>query len=240
VKAISKIQLMSRAAVIIFYLLAILNCRCNNSGDVTIKYTDNDPLYFDYKIWGREDQDYITVMLQYRSGSAYGTTRKLKEPSKTELDGIRLGADSSKMSGFFYEQEKPLDSFAGDHVIMFTDSAGKTYRETFVFNPFTVETDIPAVVSRNGLVLQLAGVKPEDLIRIIALDTAFKSRGINDVDTIINGRVMIGRDRLRNLVNGRIHLELYKEEEWPLKNGSSAGGSLSISYGLKREFVLAD
>ncbi|HEV7782556.1 MAG TPA: hypothetical protein VGO58_14880, partial [Chitinophagaceae bacterium] len=172
---------MSRAAFIIFYFLAILNCSCNNSQDVTIKYVDNDPLYFDYKIWGQEDRDYITVMLQYRAGSAYGETRLLKEPSKTELDSIRLWPDSSKMSGFFYELEQPLDSFAGTHVIAFTDSSGKPYRETFEFNPFTLETAIPAVVSRTGLVLQLAGLRQQELIRIIALDTAFKSKGINDV-----------------------------------------------------------
>jgi len=93
---------------------------------------------------------------------------------------------------------------------------------------------------RGDVTFQLEGVMPEELIRIIALDTVFKSRGINEVDTIKNGLVTISPDRLQNLVNGKIHLELYKEEEWQVKNATTAGGILLITYGLKREFELTD
>ncbi|MCW3120102.1 MAG: hypothetical protein JWM28_4184 [Chitinophagaceae bacterium] len=230
---------MYRVFIFIFFSLLLI-AGCNNSEDVTIKYIDNDPLYFDYKIWGEEGRDYVTVMLQYRFEDQDGSTRVLKDPSKVEFDGSLLQVDSSKMSGYFYEFEKPLDSFAGNHLITFTDSAGKVYRESFEFIPFSLKTELPEIVHRKELAIQLEGLQKEDYIRIIALDTVFKSRGINEVDTVKNGLVIITKDWLKNLVNGTIHLELYKEEEWRVKNATTAGGFLSISYGLKREFELAD
>ncbi|MES1214532.1 MAG: hypothetical protein ABUT20_03360 [Bacteroidota bacterium] len=226
---------------VIFILLSILLLTgCNNSDQVIVKYVDNDPLYFDYKIWGEEDRDYVTVMLQYRLENEEGFTKALRNSAKVECDGALLKADSSKMSGFFYETQKPLDSFAGKHLISYTDSAGKVYNEPFEFAPFTLKKELPETVHRNDLVLQFEGLKDEDYIRVIALDTAFKSRGINEVDTVKNGILIITKNRLKNLVNGRVHLELYKEEEWPVKNATTAGGYLSITYSLKRDFLLAD
>jgi hypothetical protein len=230
---------MHRVAIFTFFFFIFIT-GCNNGENVIIKYVDNDPLYFDYKIWGEEDRDYVTVMLQYRLKDQAGFAKALKNPSKAEVDGTLLEVDSSKMSGFFYELEKPLDSFAGRHLITFTDSAGKIYKEPFEFIPFSLKTELPETIHRNDLVLQLEGLQQEDYIRIIALDTAFKSKGINEVDTIKNGLVVITKNKLKNLVNGSIHLELYKEEERPVKNATTAGGFLFITYGLKREFKLAD
>jgi hypothetical protein len=230
---------MNPAAIFAFFTVIII-AGCNNREDVTIKYVDNDPLYFDYKIWGEEGRDEVTVLLQYRGEDQDGLTRLLKNPSKVEFDGVLLKADSSKMSGYFYELEKKLDSFAGSHLITFTDSSGKQFKEPFEFSLFTLKTELPAVVHRDSLTFQLDGLKAVDYIRIIALDTAFKSTGINEVDTIKNGHVIISRNKLKNLVNGRIHLELYKEQEWPVKNATTAGGFLSVTYGLKGDFELAD
>ena len=224
--------------LILFSFVLIAGCK-NNEG-VTVKYIDNDPLFFDYKVWAEEDRDYVTVMLQYRFDGPSGLTRELKDPSKIEFDSTRLEVDSSRMSGYFYETEKSLDSFAGKHVIVYTDSYGKLYKEEFEFRPFYLKNRLPDKMRRGDVTFQLEGVMPEELIRIIALDTVFKSRGINEVDTIKNGLVTISPDRLQNLVNGKIHLELYKEEEWQVKNATTAGGILSINYGLKREFELTD
>jgi hypothetical protein len=223
---------------ILFSLLLIAGC--SNNEKVTVKYIDNDPLFFDYKVWAEEDRDYVTIILQYRYDGRNGLTRELKDPSSVDFDSTRLEVDSSRMSGYFYEIEKPLDSFAGKHVITYTDAYGKLYKEEFEFNPFFLKSELPDIIRRGDLIIQLEGIKPEDLIRVIALDTVFKSKGINEVDTVKNGLVTVTADRLRNLVNGKIHLELYKEEEWQLKNATTAGGILSISYGLKREFELTD
>ena len=58
------------------------------------------------------------------------------------------------------------------------------------------------------------------------------------MDTVKNGRVIVSRQDLETVVNGPIHLELYKEVERPVKNGTDEGGKLAITYGVKREFVL--
>jgi hypothetical protein len=230
---------MHRVVILIFFSF-FLFVSCNNNDVVTVKYADNDPLYFDYKIWGQEDRDYVTVMLQYHYDDHAGDTKALQEPSTAAFDGTILQVENSKMSGFFYELEKPLASFTGKHVITYTDSAGKIYKEPFEFIPFSLKTELAETVHRKDLVIKLEGVQEEDFIRVIALDTVFKSRGINEVVTVKNSQLIISRDRLRNLVNGTIHLELFKEEEWPVKNATTRGGSLSITYGLKREFELAD
>jgi len=39
---------------------------------------------------------------------------------------------------------------------------------------------------------------------------------------------------------GPVVLELYLEQERPLKQHTTAGGKISITYGLKKEFDLTD
>jgi len=59
-------------------------------------------------------------------------------------------------------------------------------------------------IHRADLVLDLTDLNKEDYIRVIAIDTAFRSRGINEMDTIKNGRLIISKQLLKNLVNGPV------------------------------------
>lgn len=221
-------------------LLSILITSCNDRDEKTVKFVSTDAVYFDYQVWGDDEKGMITVMLQYREDDADGKPLSLKSPSKVELDGNFLDTGSTKSSGAYYEYSRTVDSFAGKHSIVFTDKTGKQYEEKFEFKPFRIESAWPDRISRKDFELQLQGLNEKDYLRVIALDTVFRSRGINEMDTVRSGKLVISKAQLKNLANGPVRLEIYKEEEVPVKNATSAGGYLLITYGLKRNFELTD
>ena len=221
-------------------LCSFLIASCNSNEIGSGSDVNPESIYFDYKIWGEEGNDHFTVMLQYRFAGPHGTTLLLEEPSKVELDGVLITADSSKMTGAYYEELKPINEFSGKHKIVFTDMNGKTFTESFSFSPITIRSPIPGELKREDLVIGLDGLDSIDFVRVLMMDTTFESMGINWIDTIRNGTLTISKELLRNVVNGPIHLELYREVERPLKERTKEGGRLSITYGLKRDFVLMD
>src|SRR4026208_282257 len=91
---------------ILVSILILTACNSNEIG--SSKDVNPETIYFDYKLWGEEGNDDITLMLQYRYGGKNGTTLVLGEPSKVELDGELIPADSSNMTGAFYEMIKPI------------------------------------------------------------------------------------------------------------------------------------
>ena len=222
--------------ILFFPLTFLFSCNSNEIG----KSNDVNPetIYFDYKIWGEEGDEDITVMLQYRFGGPRGTTLTLENPYKVELDGTEIKVDSSKYTGAYYEVIKPVNEFTGKHTIVFTDANGKKYTEDFSFQPVILKTELPAEIQRDDIVLEMDGLDPLDHVRILMTDTSYTSEGINRLDTVKNGRVLISKYDLNNLVNGPVHLELFKETEKPLKERTEEGGKLSITYGVKREFML--
>jgi len=119
---------------------------------------------------------------------------------------------------------------------IFTDFNKKQYKESFSFQPILLK-EIPGVIKRKDLVLELDGLNSKEYIRVLLTDTS-TSDGINRVDTVRNGLIMLTKEDLSGLVNGPLHLELIKEDERPLKNGTKKGGKLSISYGLQRDLIL--
>jgi len=222
----------------IFLLISLFTISCTSNEIGSSKDVNPEAIYFDYKIWGEEADSDITVMLQYRFGGINGTTLMLEEPSKAELDGQPIKADSSRMTGAFYEVLKPVKNFAGHHTIVFTDLNKKEYKEEFNFQPIAFRTIVPGVIKRGDLIFELDGLDPVDYVRVLLTDTSFESEGINRVDTVRNGRVILSLKDLKTVVNGPVTLELYKEEEKPLKNPTNEGGKISLTYGLKREFTL--
>ena len=232
----SKYFIYSIYFVYFIYLSTLSSCTSNEIGNS--KDVNPDAVYFDYRIYGDEKDENMTVYLQYRMGGKNGTTLVLNEPAKVQLDGEEIKADSAKLSGAFYEVEKPVRSFAGKHEIVFTDLNNKEHKEEFSFSPLKLKTNIPAVINRGDLAFDFDGVEPHEYIRVVAIDTSFYSRDINEIDTVSNGRIVIKADHLKNLVNGHITLQFSKELEKPIKNGTKEGGRISISYTIQREFVL--
>ncbi len=217
-------------------LLFAPGCNSNESGNA--KDVNPERIYFDYRISGEEGNDSITIILQYRFGGRNGTTLVLQDPSQVELDGVKLIADSSKMSGAFYETFRSVREFEGDHEIVYTDINQKKYRETFRFHPVSMKVEVPAEIERGDIQFELEGLDHLDFVRTLLTDTSFESNGINRLDSVWDGKIMITRKELRNLVNGPIQLDFYRENERPVKNGTEEGGRLSISYGIKRSFIL--
>ena len=213
---------------------------CGNDEKGSIKDMDPESVYFDYKIWGEESSDIITVKLQYRFGDENGESILLEGPSKVELDGEVLEADSAKLTGVYYEVQKPVTIFSGEHTITFTDFRQKKYRETFTFQPVTLTKPVPASIKRGDLVFEFTGLSSGDLVRVLMTDTSFSNEEINRVDSVKNGRIIIAKEELMGLSNGPIHLEIIKEYGREVKNGTKVGGRLSIFYGLRREFILED
>ena len=219
----------------IFFLFSCTSNEIGNSKDV-----NPDAVFFDYRIWADESREDVTVNLQYRMGGKNGTTLVLDEPSKVLFDGEQLQPDSAKVTGAYYEIQRPFSSFAGKHTITFTDLNKKEYKEEFEFIPFTLEPNVPAIMNRGDLVFTFKGLDSIDHLNVILTDTSFKSADINDIDSIKNGKLIISANRLSALINGPINLQFYKEVVRPLKSSTKEGGKLYISYGLKREFELKD
>ena len=202
--------------------------------------TDPDLVFFDYRIWGDEERNLVTVTLQFREGNREGDAISLVHPANVVLDDEPLKPDSSKMNGVYYEINKTVREFEGDHVIVYTNAQGKEFREPFYFSIMELKTNIPSPVRRKDLVFELTGLDSNDFVHVVMTDTSFYSRGIDRVDTVRAGRVMISQSDLDNIRNGPVFLEFYREENWPLKETTAAGGRMSISYSLKRAFDLAD
>lgn len=218
-------------------LIILISCTSNEIGNS--KDVNPDAVFFDYEVWADEGKD-VTINLQYRMGGKNGTTLVLDQPSRVLLDGEQLNVDSAKVTGAYYEIQKPAVSFDGKHIISFTDLNKKEYKEEFEFTPFTLEPEIPAILNRGDLVFNFKGLDSIDHLSVILTDTSFTSVDINDIDSVKNGRLVISADRLSALVNGPINLQFYKEKEKPVKNGTKEGGRLLITYGLKRDFELKD
>jgi len=219
-------------------LVFIFSCTSNEIGNS--KDVNPDAVFFDYEIWAEEGKEDVTVNLQYRMGGKNGTTLVLDEPSKVILDGEQLNVDSAKVTGAYYEVQRPISSFAGKHTISFTDLNKKEYNEEFEFRPFTLDPDVPSTLNRGDLVFNFKGLEPVDYLSVILTDTSFTSKDINDVDTVRNGRLVIEANRLSALINGPIHLQFFREQLLPLKKPTKEGGKFMITYGLKRDFELKE
>jgi hypothetical protein len=229
---------MNRLSGLLLLILPVIFISCTSNETGSSKDVNPEAIYFDYKIWGKEGDEDITIMLQYRFGGENGTTLVLEEPSKVELDGEVIKGDSTVMTGAFYEIQKPLTGFAGKHTLLFTDNNNKQYKEEFSFQPVTLKTTIPDTIQRGYLSFELDGLDRTDYVRVLLTDTLYKSEGINRVDTVTKSRITITPLDLRNVVDGPVQLEFIKEDERPVKKSTNAGGTISFSYGLKREFIL--
>lgn len=222
--------------VIILLLPVIFLIACTDNTPAWEKPEKQDGVYFDYKIRGEESDSNVTVYIQYKMGGPGGDAFLLTEPAHVQLDGETIYVDSARLTGAFYEIQKPAYSFVGKHTILFTDENKKEHKEEFEYDPFYLEKELPAVVNRGDLAFDFRGLKKEDHIRISATDTSFMSKDIIEIDTVKNNKLVIPADKLRNLVDGPIVLLVTKETEKMTKDGIR--GRVVVSYGFEREFEL--
>lgn len=213
---------------------------CKHKDKVTKNKIDADWIYFDYNVNAEEGDENVTCVFQYRVYDSEGKAINV-EPGMVQLDAQQIQSDSAKLSGSFYEVQKPIDSFSGKHTVVFTNANDKEYKNEFGFSPFSLQEKLPGKIHRKPFVIQLKNFPAtEKSVRLLLLDTAFASAGFNDLVPVVDGKIEINESILRTIKNGPINLELYLEREIPLKQTTKAGGIISITYGLKREFDLVD
>lgn len=216
-------------------LVACKNAKTNK------KEASAETIYYDYRIWGEEGRDDVTVRLQYKSGGEEGEPIAWSLPTKVLFDGVEIKIDSSRFTGAYYELIKPVEKVRGKHSIVFVDEHGKERREDFNFEPFSLEKNLPETIKRIPFQIKLANF-PDTLtsIRLVMTDTSLHSAGVNEEMLIENGIINITEQQLANLTKGPVVLEIYKEEERPIRDTPAVDGKLSMTYGIKREFELTD
>jgi len=197
---------------------------------------DPQTIYHDYRITAEEDRENVTIVLQYRDGED-GAPIGLDEALGVKLDGADLQPDSTRLSGAYYEAERPLADFSGNHTITLTDARNKVHKAKFRFQPFTLAEEIPERVPKKPFSIRLNNF-PEGEARLVMIDTSFVSPDINEDIVIKNGEISIGNDKLANLAFGPVNMEIHFEETKPLKKISREGGRILISYSLRRQFEL--
>lgn len=222
-----------RAFFVLLILSPFIACKSKDK-----KAAIKDDRYLDYKIIAEEGNDNLVVIAHFRDEDEQGDAKVLTSPAAITFDGQPMQADSSKYSGVLYEAYRPIDSFSGQHQFSFTDGAGEKHETSFSFVPLQLETPIPDTISRDDLPLQLTGAGPRASIRIIMIDTSFINEGVNQLQIIENGNLLIPASAFENVSEGPVQLELVLEKEKKL-DGEKRGRVL-ILYTLRREFFLKD
>ncbi len=223
----------------IFVMLLVLGAACKNDR-AEKRGGKPDTIYMEYTIGAEEGKDDVTCMFQFKPDRNSRRNLSLEESGGVQLDGEVLQPDSTAFNGVYYEVQKPLQSFTGEHTIVYTDLEGNKHTETFNFTPVSLKTELPQTVKRQDLSIQLEGVKPEDVMRVVLIDTAFYTTDINEVQSVKDGTLLISKKQLNAVVNGPVTLQLFKEEEHSLKDRSRKNGQISINYALSRDFELKD
>jgi hypothetical protein len=231
---------MNRLIVLLIVSTCLLFAAC--SGRWKREKVAFHGIYSDYRIWGDEEGGNVSVKLQFSLGGPDGPSRLLEPPASVEFDGEKLGPDSSRFNGAYYELVRSIEDFDGSHEITFTDDSNRVYKTAFDFPIISFKNPVPAEIGKKtgDLVLELNGLKAGDRVRVSLVDTTFLGRGLERLDTVKDGRIVINQTALSYLKNGPINLSLTREEERWLTQPAPEGGHLYISYGLRREFVLRD
>ena len=230
---------MKYSLLALFLVSGFLSCQ--NADVAKRKEKSRDNVYYDYQIWGEEDSPEATIKLQYKTEDEEGQGMALEAPANVYLDKTPFHLDSSKFSGSYYELTKPISELEGEHAIVFVDKEGKERKETFSFQPFALAAELPETLSRKPFVLALKNFSNTDAaVRLVLTDTSLESAGVNEEVDVVNGKITVDSAMLSHLTSGPVTLELTREEKQPLKNGHGAGGRLLMTYGLRRQFQLAD
>jgi hypothetical protein len=224
--------MMRRILLAAIAALCIISCNTKKDKEAEAAYK----LYFDYRVVAEEGNDNLVATAQFRSED--GDALPLNPEATITLDGQPLQADSSKYTGYTYETYRAIDSFAGNHIFTYTNSEGEKTEAGFQFAAPQLVTALPDTIVRDSLELQFTGLPEKASVRIILIDTSFANEGLNQVERVENGRLVIPTSSFETVDNGPVQLELVLEAVKRLGNGTE--GKVLIMYTLRREFFLRD
>jgi hypothetical protein len=101
--------------------------------------------------------------------------------------------------------------------------------------------DFPEEIPRRPFSIRLKNMpEGKSKVRLLLIDTAFSNNDVINMVDVDNGELQITDRMLRQLKSGPISMEIYREEERPLKESTKTGGKIFISYGLQRDFELLE
>lgn len=224
--------------VIIACILSLQSCsnaEIGNSKDV-----NPDAVFLDYRVTGYDDEEDITIVLQFKYAGPFGTTLVLESPSQVSFDDQVLHVDSSRFSGAYYELRVPASSFAGTHRIVYTDANGKQYEDSFEFPVFKAVDSLPTRIQRTDYEFALAGFPENDSVHLVLTDTTFSSPGVDTFLLVEEGKVKLDGAQLAGLKKGPVHLELIWDKEQTLSQTPREGGKILLSYTFRHRFELND
>ena len=190
--------------------------------DYTISYDNND--------------DSVHCFLQYRFAGENGTTLLLTPPSEVSIDGELIEVDSSDFSGAYYERKFAAKDFAGDHIIVYKNNEGKMYEELFNFHLLRCK-EIPRYISNHDMEISIQGAEMNDEISISITDTAQSTEDIELKNILAGKSVIIPIQKLRQLSNGPLDIEIIQARVTHLKNATPEGGRLQYLYTIKKKKV---
>lgn len=193
-------------------------------------------MYYDYKVSAEEGGEDVTVLVHYRAGDPTADAVALE--GSVEMDGQPLQPDSTAYTGTFYEGMRPLQSFAGAHTIT-TKAMGKEEKHDFRFTPFSLRSELPDVLKKTPFVIQLKDFPAMPTgIRLVMTDTSYATPDVNEEMSVRDGKIDVDSVLLSGLTTGPVVIEIYREEEQPVRKNGVRVGRLLITYGLKREIEL--
>lgn len=225
---------------IVLAISSLLFSACNNAEIGNSRDVNPDAVYMDYRVSGYDDEEEVTVVLQFKYAGPFGTTLVLEPPSQILFDGEELTVDSSRFSGAYYELRLPVESFGGTHHISYTDLMGKKYEESFEFPLFSTTDSLPKTVQPVDFEFQVAGLSENDTLHLVLTDTAWASRGIDTFLRVGDGHLAIPGSQLAALSRGPVHLEMVCNKELSLQQTTREGGKLQLTYTLRHKFDLKD
>lgn len=230
---------MTRVAIVILMSGLLSFVSCIHEPESAEKVNPNF-IYLDYLASGEEESNIVTLKLQFRAGGPNEKAITLTNPATIELDGQTLLPDSSRFNGPYYEVIRAVNEFGGVHHIIFTDTDGKKYKSEFEFPSITLKSKLVDSIDRNDLRLEVEGTRAGDRLKILVTDTSRFGRGIEKVDTMVNGLITISKADFSNLENGPVQLELIREVNAMPDEMTVAGGRFYLTYTLKRQLILLD
>lgn len=197
-------------------------------------------VFHDYQVSAEEGRADATIRLQYKAGDENGEAFALEKPSRVLFDGVELPANSSRLSGPYYELIKPVGSLGGHHIILFVDAKGGKHQVEFSFMPFSLATELPEKLGNKPFVLHLDDLPTDPtVLRVVMTDTSLHSAGVNEDVEVKNGDLHVDEGLLKNLSAGPVTMEISREELRPLENLSGQTGRLLLTYTIRRQFELA-
>lgn len=222
--------------VFLLLLILMLNA-CSNEDKVNLNVKHPD-IFAQYDINAEDGNTMATCLVRFYKDKSRRVTLDPEEYKSVELDGNEISIDSSRFSGVFYEVQIPVSEFEGKHTLTFTSKDNQQYKENFSFVPVKLLTDLNDPVSKATLILEMEGLQPNDKVRLVMIDTAFVSEGINQVEAVKNGQLVIEDRLLSTLKSGPVILEISKESETPLTSGLN--GIITATYTIRRSLFLKD